>query len=266
MISSALVKRNYWNNIQNSKTRGQKTPQKPIVSFLFPLDQASNGLERSSTSSKITITPLLPPKKEKHLLELNVKVTYVNMIEDEATCTKKETVMKPKSHPYILPVFMTQAFFKDTVWPRWSNWQKQERKIAICKFAPQNHGVYFKNTAKRKGSYGWSKYKWWHVKHWHAIEFHLLNSYLLKFPKSGAMLFFSSAPCQCGKGLQIHKGTASKWMVCVIHAHTYTLRLKRGDGLFCLDFKNIQMIKFILVWWWKLKTGNQLWVIILCLL
>lgn len=60
--------------------------------------------------------------------------------------------MKPKNDRSLVHFagFITQAVFKDDVWPTWPDSQSKKEKLQSVYFSPKSHGLYFKNTARRK--------------------------------------------------------------------------------------------------------------------
>lgn len=68
------------------------------------------------------------------------------MIVEKATFLKN-TVMRPKSHLYLLPGFRTHAIFTDT---GQRGLIHKAIKLQSVKFLPPNYGLYVKSTARRK--------------------------------------------------------------------------------------------------------------------
>lgn len=78
----------------------------------------------------------------------------------EATCPRNTLFggQKTVGHWYILLGFMTQAIFKDTVWPMWPDSQKQERSFNL-QMPPllayrQKPWLLFKKTKQNKKQQG----------------------------------------------------------------------------------------------------------------
>lgn len=96
-----------------------------------------------------SLTPfILPTKKEKHLQELNLKVIDAHMIVEKDTFLK-DTVMRPKSHLYLLPGASGLKPYSQTLCGQ-SGLIHKARKLQSVKFLPPNYGLYVKSTARRK--------------------------------------------------------------------------------------------------------------------